>query len=42
MLCEHHSAGFVALVRELYANLVGRKEKTCYLRGSGFPLTKKR
>ena len=33
MLCEHHSAGLATLVREYYANLVGKKDKTCYVRG---------
>ena len=31
--CEHKPAGFAALVREFYANLIGKKEKTCYVRG---------
>ena len=34
MLCEHYSAGFAALVREFYSNLVGMKEKTCYIWGT--------
>ena len=33
LLCEHKSTGYVALVREFYSNMVGRKEKTCYVRG---------
>ena len=33
LFCEHKPAGFVVLVREFYANLVGKKEKTCYVRG---------
>ena len=33
LLCEHKSTGYAALVREFYSNLVGRKEKTCYVRG---------
>ena len=33
LLCEHHSTGFSALETEFYSNLVGRKEKTCYIRG---------
>ena len=33
LLCEHHSIGFAALEREFYSNLVGRKEKACYIRG---------
>ena len=33
MFYEHKPAGFAALVREFYANLVGKKEKTCYVRG---------
>ena len=41
LLCEHHSVGFVMLVREFYANLVGRKEKTCYIRGKWISFDKK-
>ena len=33
LLCEHHSARFATLVREFYSNLVGMKEKVCYIRG---------
>ena len=33
LFCEHKPAGFAALVQEFYANLVGKKEKTCYVKG---------
>ena len=31
--CEHKPASFATLVREFYVNLVGKKEKTYYVRG---------
>ena len=33
LLYEHKPAGFAALVREFYANMVGKQEKTVYVRG---------
>ena len=33
LLCEHKPVRFTAVVREFFANLVGRREKTCYVRG---------
>ena len=33
LLCEHKPAGFAAVVREFYANMVGKKEKMCYVGG---------
>ena len=33
IICEHMPPGLAALVREFYANMVGRKETTCYVRG---------
>ena len=33
LLCEHKLTSFSALVREFHANLVRKKEKTCYVRG---------
>ena len=33
LLCEHKVAGYSALVREFYSNLMGRNEKICYVRG---------
>ena len=33
LLCEHKPAGFAAIVREFYANMVGKKERMCYVRG---------
>ena len=33
IICEHIPPELVALVREFYANMVGRKETTCYVRG---------
>ena len=31
--CEHKVARYAALVREFYSNMVGRKEKICYVKG---------
>ena len=36
-LCAHRRAGYVAVVREFYANLVGRKDNTVYVRGVWVP-----
>ena len=33
LLCEHKALGFVDVVKELYANMVGMKDKTIYVRG---------
>ena len=33
LLCEHKPTRFVAIVREFYANMVGKKENMCYVRG---------
>ena len=33
LLCENKPAGFAATVREFYANMVGKKENMCYVRG---------
>ena len=33
LLCEHKTIGFAVVVREFYANMVGKKEKMCYVRG---------
>ena len=33
LLCEHKPARFAAIVREFFANMVRKKEKTCYIRG---------
>ena len=32
-ICEHLTAGRVAIVREFYANLRDRKETQCYVKG---------
>ena len=31
--CEHKALGFVDMVKELYAKMVGMKDKTVYVRG---------
>ena len=36
-LCAHRRAGYVAVVREFYSNLVGRKDNTVYVRGVWVP-----
>ena len=33
LLCEYKPAGFATFVREFSENMVGKKEKTCYIRG---------
>ena len=33
LLCEHKAPGFVVLVKEFYANMVGVREKIVYVRG---------
>ena len=33
LLCKHKPVRFTAVVREFFADLVGRREKTCYVRG---------
>ena len=33
LLCKHKPAGFAALVREFYENMVVKQEKTVYVRG---------
>ena len=40
LLCEHHSAGFFVIVTEFYANLVGKKDKSCYVKGEWIPFDK--
>ena len=36
-LCAHRRAGYAAVVREFYSNLVGRKDSTVYVRGLWVP-----
>ena len=36
-LCAHRRSGYVAVVREFYSNLVGRKDNTVYVRGVWVP-----
>ena len=33
LFCEHKALGFVDVVKEFYANKVGMKDKTMYVRG---------
>ena len=33
LFCKHKPIGFAAVVREFYANTVGKKNKTVYVRG---------
>ena len=40
MFCEHKLAGFATLVREFYANLLGKKKKTYYVRGKWISFNK--
>ena len=32
LLCEHKASGFIDVVKEFYANMVGMKDKTVYVR----------
>ena len=32
-MCEHKPDVFATLVREFYANMVGKKENMCYVQG---------
>ena len=41
LLCKHHSDGFTTMVREYYSNLVGKKEKTCYIKGKWISFQRK-
>ena len=36
-LCAHRRAGYAAVVREFYSNLVGTKDNTVYVRGVWVP-----
>ena len=33
LLCKHKPAGFAVVVREFFANLVRKKEKSCHIKG---------
>ena len=33
LLCKHKPDGFAAIFEKFYANMVGKKEKMCYVRG---------
>ena len=33
LFCEHKALGFVDVVREFYSNMVGLREKTCFIKG---------
>ena len=33
MFCEHKAPGFMDVVKEFYASMVGMKDKTVYVRG---------
>ena len=37
LLCEHKAHGFVDVVKEFYANMVGMKDKVVYFRGKWIP-----
>ena len=40
--CEHKAPGFSALAREFYANMVGMKEDSVYVRGVWVPFEHRR
>ena len=40
--CEHKAPGFSALAKEFYANMVGMKEHSVYVRGVWVPFGEKR
>ena len=37
LFCEHKAPGFVDVVKEFYANMVGMKDKVVYVRGKWIP-----
>ena len=41
LLCEHKPVGFVAIVKEFFASLVGKKEKMCYVIGKWISFDRK-
>ena len=40
LFCEHKAPGFVDVVKEFYANMVGMKDKTVYARGKWISFNK--
>ena len=40
LFCEHKASGFVDVVKEFYANMVGRKDKAVYVRGKSIPFSR--
>ena len=38
--CEHKAPGFMDVVKEFYANMVGMKDKVVYIRGKWIPFEK--
>ena len=40
--CEHKAPGFSALPREFYANMLGMKDNSIYVRGVWVPFNDKR
>ena len=40
MFCEHKAHGFVDVVKEFNANMVGIKDKMFTLEGNGYPSAK--
>ena len=42
LLCEHKALGFVDVVKEFYSNMVGLREKTCYVRGKWISLSREK
>ena len=41
LLCEHKPVRFATVVREFFANMGGKKEKTCYIRGKWISFDRK-
>ena len=41
LFCEHKAHGFVDVVKELYANMVGMKDKTVYVKGRWINFSRK-
>ena len=42
LFCEHKALGFVDVVKEFYSNMVGLREKTCYVRGKWISFSKEK
>ena len=42
LFCEHKALGFVDVIKECYSNMVGLREKTCYVKGKWISFSKEK